>query len=187
MKIEKNTIVTTKYKLFVGQEEELMEETSAEQPLIFAFGINMMLPEFEKQLAGLQAGDKYDFTLASKDAYGDYDEENFKDLPREIFCGPDGKLDEEVVFKGNIVPLVTSDGQHINAQVVEVKADVVTMDFNHPLAGEDLHFVGEILDVRQATEADIEALLGGGCGCGGCHSHCGDDDECGCGGCHGCH
>lgn len=190
MKIAKNTIVTTAYKLYVGEGEarELMEETTAETPLVFAFGVNMMLPRFEKELEGLAVGDKYHFTIPCEEAYGEYDEENFRDLPREIFVGEDGKLDEEIVFKGNIVPLITSDGQHINAQVVEVKADAVTMDFNHPLAGEDLTFEGEILAVREADESDLAALQGGcGCGCHDCSGDCdcdGSHDSCGCGHCH---
>ncbi len=186
MKIDKNTIVTTIYKLYVGEgsERELMEETTVETPLVFAYGVNMMLPEFERQLAGLTVGDKYSFTIACADAYGEYDEENFRDLPMEVFVGEDGKLDEKIVFKGNIVPLITSDGQHINAQVVEVKKDAVTMDFNHPLAGEDLRFEGEIIGIREATEADLAALQGG-CGCG-CHD-CNCDDDCDCGEHDGCH
>lgn len=189
MKIEKNTIVTTTYKLYVGEgsERELMEETSVENPLMFAFGVNMMLPKFEEHLEGLSVGDKYSFTIPCADAYGEYDEDNFRDLPMNIFVGEDGKLDEQIIFKGNVVPLITSDGQHINAQVVEVKSDAITMDFNHPLAGEDLHFEGEIIAIREATEADLAAMKGGcGCGCGDCGSDCdcGDHGDCGCGHCH---
>ncbi|MBO5975504.1 MAG: peptidylprolyl isomerase, partial [Paludibacteraceae bacterium] len=81
-------------------------------------------------------------------------------------------------FKGNVVPLIDSEGNQLNAEVVEVKKESITVDFNHPLAGEVLHFVGEILDIHEATEAD-SARFGmhqcGGCGCSG--SDCGD---CGC-------
>lgn len=189
MKVEKNKIVTTTYKLYVGEEpdRELMEETTADSPLIFAYGVNMMLPRFEEELKGLSVGDKYNFTIPCAEAYGEYDEENFRDLPMSIFVGEDGVLDEQVIFKGNVVPLITSDGQHINAQVIEVKSDAVTMDFNHPLAGEDLHFEGEIVAIREATEADLAAMQGGcGCGCGDCDSDCGEHGSCGCG-CGHCH
>ena len=63
----------------------------------------------------------------------------------------DGKFDSERIKEGNIVPLMTGDGQRVNASVVEIKPDVVVVDLNHPLAGADLIFEGEILESRPAT------------------------------------
>jgi FKBP-type peptidyl-prolyl cis-trans isomerase SlyD len=94
-----------------------------------------------------------------------------------------------MVKEGNLVPLMDSEGNRVNAMVVSIGTDVVTVDLNHPLAGEDLHFVGEVIEVRDATEAEIKAFLnpGGGCGSCGCSSDdCGDggcgEGSCGCGG-----
>jgi FKBP-type peptidyl-prolyl cis-trans isomerase SlyD len=104
-------------------------------------------------------------------------------LDRAIF-EIDGKLDSEVVYEGNVVPLMDNEGHRINAQVVSVSDTHVKVDLNHPLAGETLHFKGSVLEVREATEKELAALMGGGgCGSGGCGS-CGcDDGECGDGGC----
>ena len=74
----------------------------------------------------------------------------------------------------------------MNAMVVSVTPDKVTVDLNHPLAGENLHFKGKVLEVRDATEQELAALMGGGCGSCGCGCGCDDDDCCG-GGCSGCH
>jgi FKBP-type peptidyl-prolyl cis-trans isomerase SlyD len=190
MKITADKSVSAEYELYVDGEVEgeleLMEKASVEKPLQFIFGVNMMLPKFEQNLFGLQAGDKFDFTINSEDAYGDYDDESVLDLDRAIF-EIDGKLDEEMIFEGNVVPLMDNEGNRVNAQVVTVTDKHVTVDLNHPLAGENLHFKGSVLEVREPTEKELAALTGGGCGSGcGCGSGegggCGDS-SCGDGGC----
>ena len=153
-----------------------MESTSKEQPLVFCQGIGMMLPKFEEQVAGLKVGDTFDFTISHKDAYGEYDEECLMDLSRKIF-EVDGKFDDDMIFEGNIVPLMDSEGNRLNAQVVAVSDDTVSVDLNHPLAGEDLHFIGEIIDVRAATEEEIASFTKRGCGCDCDCSTCDDDCE----------
>jgi FKBP-type peptidyl-prolyl cis-trans isomerase SlyD len=73
--------------------------------------------------------------------------------------------------------------------VLEISDESVKMDFNHPLAGEDLYFSGKVVEVREASEEEINKMLHGGCGCGsgGCGSGCDDnscstdDSGCGCG------
>ena len=197
MKITANKSVSAEYELYVDGETqgelELMERATSEQPLSFIYGVGMMLPKFEENIFGLATGDKFDFTIENEDAYGPYEDENVLDLDRSIF-EIDGKLDEEVVFEGNVVPLMDNEGHRINAQVVEVTDTHVKVDLNHPLAGENLHFKGSILEVREASEKELAALQGGGgcgCGSGGCGDEgCGCDDgeeggSCGSGcGCH---
>jgi FKBP-type peptidyl-prolyl cis-trans isomerase SlyD len=91
---------------------------------------------------------------------------------------------------GAIVPMNTVDGQIINAQIAEITKDHVTIDLNHPLAGENLHFVGKVLNIREVTEGELKALHHRGCGgckgsCGDCNSDCGGNCEGNCeGGCH---
>jgi FKBP-type peptidyl-prolyl cis-trans isomerase SlyD len=190
MKITANKAVSAEYELYVDGEVEgeleLMEKATNEQPLSFIYGVGMMLPKFEENLFGMQAGDKFDFTINTEDAYGEYEDENVLDLDRAIF-EIDGKIDEEVIFEGNIVPLMDNEGNRINAQVVSITDAHVKVDLNHPLAGENLHFKGSVIEVREATEQELAALMGGGgcgsCGCGdgGCGSGECDDDSCGSG------
>lgn len=192
MKIEQNKVVNVAYKLFVDNENgelELIEEATTQHPLNFIFGLGMMLPKFENNLIGLQVGDKFDFTLQEEDAYGAYDDKGVVELERSVF-EVNGKLDEEMVYEGNVVPLMDTEGNRLQAQVVTVGDTHVTIDLNHPLAGETLHFKGEVLEVREATEEDLQALNGGGCCGGGCHCDdggcgdgCGHDHEHGTGGC----
>ena len=193
MKIAENMYVTVTYDLNVGEgeERELMEKATREVPLKFIFGTGMMIPAFEAELSGLEVGSKFDFTIAPADAYGEYDENHVLDLPKNIF-EVDGKFDSEMIKEGNTVPMMDADGNRLNGSVLEVKEDVVIMDFNHPLAGETLHFSGEVIDVHEATAEEIAAFAapagGCGCGCGDCGGGCGSDSEAGCGGgCSGCH
>ena len=183
MKITNNAVVNAEYELYVDGENgelELMERATSEQPLNFIYGIGMMLPKFEQNLNGLETGDSFDFTISNEEAYGPYDDEAVIELERAVF-EIDGKLDEEMVFEGNVVPLMDSEGNRLQAQVVSVNDTHVTVDLNHPLAGENLHFKGKVLEVREATEEELNALLGGGGGCG-CGGNCGDGcgDDCGC-------
>ena len=185
MKISENKYVTLSYDLNVGEgeERELMEQATAEKPLEFIFGTNSMLEAFEKQIEGLGQGDTFSFQLTPEEAYGDYDESKIIELPKNIF-EIDGKIDDQVLFEGNTVPMMDSSGNRLTGSVMSIAEDVVTMDFNHPLAGETMHCEGSVTAVREASAEEIAALFsGGGCGCGsgGCGS-CGDgSDEGGCG------
>lgn len=190
MKISDNKYVTLVYDLTVGEgeEREVMEQATAENPLEFIFGTNSMLEAFEKNIENLSEGDTFDFSLTPEDAYGDYDDTKIIELPKNIF-EVDGKIDEEMLFEGNTLPMMDSSGNRLMGSVVSISDNVVTMDFNHPLAGEIMNFKGTVKDVREASAAEIAALFsGGGCGCGsgGCGT-CGDSDDdgggCGSGGC----
>lgn len=188
MKISDNKYVTLTYDLHVGEGEELelMEQATIERPLEFIYGTNSMLDAFEKQIDGLAAGDVFSFTLSPEEAYGDYDDSRIIELPKNIF-EVDGKIDEEMLFEGNTLPMMDASGNRLVGSVVSIGESQVTMDFNHPLAGEIMHFKGTVMGVRDATAEEIAALFSsGGCGCGsgGCGS-CGDEGEgeqsCGCG------
>lgn len=179
MIISEKKMVKVCYELFVDGEngqEELMERATEQAPLSFCFGIGMMLPMFEANLAGKKANEAFDFRIEHRDAYGEYDEQNVIDLDKNIFM-VDGKLDTEYIYPGNVVPLMDNKGNRINAAIVEIKDDTIQVDLNHPLAGENLHFVGKVLEVRDATEQELNHLLGG-CHCDSCHC----DSDCGC--CH---
>ncbi len=181
MAITKNKMVSLTYDLRIdGMEGELIEQATAERPLTFIYGTGMMLPKFESMLEGLEEGKSFEISLTCDEAYGQLDENAIVDLPKNIFI-IDGKFDEDIIRVGNTVPMMSTSGQRMNGLVLEVTDDAVKMDFNHPLAGEDLYFSGEILEVRDASEEELAATMGG-CGCGGgcsCNSH-GEGDACGC-------
>ena len=182
MKIETNKFITLAYDLHVGdgEERELMERATKEAPLEFIFGTNSMLQSFENQIEGKGIGDTFTFTLTPDEAYGAYEDEKILELPKNVFQ-VDGEIDEDILFEGNTVPMMDSDGNKLMGSVIEIKEDVVSMDFNHPLAGEIMHFSGNVIDVRDATPEEIATLFAqDGGGCSGCA-----DDGCGSRG-HGC-
>jgi len=185
MNVSINKMVTLSYVLRAdGNEGDVIEQTTKETPLKFVFGLGQMLPTFESNLSGLKQGDDFEMTLSASEAYGEVDEEAIVDLPKEIFF-IDGTFDEERFQPGSQVPMQTSTGQRMNGTILELNDETLKMDFNHPLAGIDLHFKGNIIEVRDATE---DELMPAGCGCG-CDCSSGSDscetgscgsDGCGC-------
>lgn len=190
-----NKYITVAYKLYVDNQgkEELVEEATAEHPFQFISGVGATLDRFENEVASLNVGDKFEFTIPSEEAYGEYMPEGVKTVSKEMFY-IDGKFYEERIYIGSIIPLQDNEGHHFYATVTDVTDSTVTVDLNHPHAGKDLKFVGSVITSREATNEEIKeavsAMSGeGGCGsCGGCGGGCDDEEESGCcgGGC-GCH
>lgn len=193
LEISKHSMVTVTYDLRIEDEQgEVIEQATDDRPLQFLYGAGTMLPKFESHLAGLKQGEPFEIKLPKTDAYGDLNEDAIVDLPKNVFL-VDGKIDEELIAVGNTVPMMSSNGQRLNGLVLEINDETVKMDFNHPLAGEDLYFAGKVLEVREASDEELAQILsGGGCGCGsssgGCSDgDCGSDDHnhnhggCGCG------
>ncbi|MCD6066044.1 MAG: peptidylprolyl isomerase [Bacteroidetes bacterium] len=157
MTIDKNKVVSVNYHLsskFENDPEELVEQTSVERPFVFLYGSGGIIPTFENELKGKKAGDKFDFRVAAAEGYGMYNEEYVAEIPKEAFL-IEGKFDEDQISLGKEVPMMDAEGNQMYGIVLEVADTYVAMDFNHPLAGHDLHFVGEVLEVRDASAEEI--------------------------------
>ena len=186
----KNRYITVAYKLYSDNEQgihEIFEEAPEAHPFQFITGLSAALPAFEAQVADLNEGDSFDFTLSVEEAFGPYEEEHVIEVPKEMFH-VDGRFDKTQIYPGAILPLVNEEGMRFEGLVLDVKESTVKLDLNHPLAGRDLHYVGKVVTARDATPEEIQGMInmmsGEGCGCGCGHDH-GDDHEC-CGG-HGHH
>jgi len=151
MKIQPNSVVALTYDLYTNEngEEVFVEKATEEQPLVFLYGVGMMLPKFEENLSGLSSGDTYDFHLAATDAYGERDDNAIAELGADMFQGMD------LPQVDSVLPLQDNHGNHFRARVTSVTDSAVTVDLNHPMAGQDLHFKGQILNVREATEEEL--------------------------------
>ncbi|RXQ95870.1 peptidylprolyl isomerase [Ancylomarina salipaludis] len=173
MTIAKDKVVSVIYELRTDLEGEIIEKAVAETPLTFHCGAGQMLEKFEANLMGLSVGSSFDFKLATEEAYGLASEEAVIDLPKNIF-EVNGEFDSEMIQEGNVVPMQDSSGRRMNGIVLEVGETTVKMDFNHPLAGDDLYFKGEVIEVRDATQEEMDALKAEAQGCspGGCGGGC---------------
>jgi FKBP-type peptidyl-prolyl cis-trans isomerase SlyD len=181
MKIEQNKVVEFCYELEV--DGKIVDQTTKERPLDYIHGTGSLLPKLEAHIEGMEPGATFDVTLSPAEGYGEVEPERIIDLPKAAF-EVNGEVREDLLVPGNTIPMMNSMGGVIPGVVVEVTADTVKMDLNHQMAGKTLHFKGEILTVREATEKELTEGLHGeyvhSCGCGGCHGHGGD-----CGGCEG--
>ena len=146
MKIEKNKLVKLAYTLkYDHANGDVIETVSAENPLEAVIGAEDLLEKFEEKIMGLKTGDTFEFTLSPEEAYGTYDEEGIVSVPKaELMEDVDGIE----ISEGEIVPLVTDDDEEMEAVVLEIENDIVTLDFNHPLAGETLYFSGKIVGIE---------------------------------------
>ncbi|NPA68892.1 MAG: peptidylprolyl isomerase [Chlorobi bacterium] len=155
MKTEKNKVVSVTYELRTDKNGEIIDSANENNPLNFIFGNGMMLPEFEKNLENLSENDTFDFMLTPENGYGLRNEENIAELPLNIF-EQNGKIDENLLKPGNIIPLQDNRGNRFNGKVISVTDNTVKLDFNHPLAGENLYFTGKIISVRDASKEELE-------------------------------
>jgi FKBP-type peptidyl-prolyl cis-trans isomerase SlyD len=176
MKIEKNKVVSLSYTLTV--EGDTIETVNEKNPLKFIFGTGYLLPKFEENVLNKVVGDTFDFKLSAKEGYGEVNSDAIVELPVDMFK-IDGKVEDGLLTIGNVLPMQDSDGNRLQGTVEELKEDVVVMNFNHPLAGSELHFKGEVVEVRDSTPEElINGLYGekaSSCSsgsCSGCSGGC---------------
>ena len=187
MKISKNKVISLSYELEV--EGKIADKAGKEQPLEYIHGTHMLLPRFEEELEGKEPGDGFEFVLSPEEGYGKRRADYIFDLPKSAFA-MNGAVQEQLLVPGNMIPMLDAGGNVIRGIVLEVAEDKVKMDFNHPMADKTLHFKGEIISVRDASEEEIKFGLHGeykpsegSCNCsGGCG---GDSCDCSGGSCEG--
>lgn len=145
--IAQDTVVKFHYT-FTNEQGEVLDK-SQDTPLAYLHGHQNIIPGLEQQLLGKSVGDKFKATIAPADAYGEYLAEAVQEVPRANFQGV------ENIEAGMQFQTQTDDGHVMLVTVKEVNDDVVIVDGNHPLAGVELTFDVEIVDVREATSDEI--------------------------------
>lgn len=175
MTIQDEKVVSLTYTLTV--DGEVKDQATEENPLEFIFGLGYLLPKFEEYINGKHVGESFEFTLIPAEGYGVYDAQAVVELPKHIF-EVDGKLQEQLLFPGSVIPMMNQAGGVIPGKVLEVGDESVKMDFNHELAGKDLHFTGKVVGIREATEKELTEGLHGerACShdCSSCSGGCGN-------------
>lgn len=177
MKIGTNKVVALSYTLVV--DGDVMETVTADKPMEFIFGTGYLLPKFEENVVNKEVGDSFDFKLTALEGYGEENPDAIVELPKDMFM-IEGKIEDGLLTVGNVLPMQDSDGNRLQGTIDEIKEDVVVMNFNHPLAGADLHFTGTVVAIRDAKQHELDHGLhgekdesscstSGGCsGCSGC-------------------
>ncbi len=164
-------VIAIEYTLNDANSKEQLDTNVGGNPLEFISGMGQIIPGLEKEIEDLSSGEKVDVMVQPAEAYGEYNEEAVQVLPKEQFAGID--LVEGMTLYGT-----GEDQQTVQVTVKTVADDEVTIDYNHPMAGRTLMFSVAILDVRDATEEELQtgvvggmAAAGGCCGGGSCGSH----------------
>jgi FKBP-type peptidyl-prolyl cis-trans isomerase SlyD len=149
MEIREQRVAVITYVL-KGDDGQVIQAATEESPFAFIHGIGQVLPAFDEALLGKKMGDNYAFSLQAADAYGEYNPDQIETLDRGIFEGAPA----EYMRVGATLPM-EYNGHTVFGTITEITNEAVKMDFNHPLAGKNLHFAGIVLDVREATEVEL--------------------------------
>ncbi len=146
--IQKGSVVGLAYVLTNPQGEEL-DRADREEPFEYLHGAHEMIPGLEKALAGLSVGAKKQVTVPPEDGYGNPDPKLVRKIPKNVFP-KDFPIKAGTQFEADL----GGDGNGMVYTIKEV-GESVTVDGNHPLAGETLNFQVEVMSVRQATEEEL--------------------------------
>jgi len=159
-----NKVISIEYRLTDPATGEELDSNIGQPPLEFITDKQHIIPGLENKLIAMEKGEVADVLVEAKDGYGEYIEELIQILPKEQFTGID-------LVEG--MPLYGTDenGQTIQVTVKSLTETDVTIDHNHPMAGRDLMFNVTVLDIRDATQEEIDTGIVGGehhdsCGCG---------------------
>lgn len=148
MQIADDTVASIHYTL-TDNTGKVIDASPAGQPLTYLHGAGNIVPGLEQALEGRKAGDQFDVAVAPEEGYGPRLEQLIQLVPRDAFHGVDTlELGMQFEAQGGQGPMLVT--------VTKVDADNVTVDGNHPLAGETLHFAIEVADVRAASEEELE-------------------------------
>jgi len=148
MKIEDGRLAKVVYTLFDDYDNSVIEEIQKDKPVVFRFGIGHLFPEFEQNLKGLKAGDIFDVFISAENAFGPIDTYAIFDIHKNTFT-IDGEVDESFFLPGKKVSMHDNDGNQHTGRMIKILDDVVTIDFNHPLAGKNLRYKGTIVEVYE--------------------------------------
>jgi FKBP-type peptidyl-prolyl cis-trans isomerase SlyD len=157
MQIANNTAVSIHYTLANDAGEEL-DSTSGAEPMVYLHGSGNIIAGLEKALHSKNVGDKFDVRIEPADAYGEFSEDMIQVVSREMFDGID-KLEIGMQFHADV-----NSGSGI-ITVTNIDGDDITIDGNHPMAGQALNFSVEVMGVRLATKEENSHghIHGAGC------------------------
>jgi len=147
MKIEKDRVVRFHYSVAEAGQEPIESSKDRGEPLAILFGHGNIIPGLEKAMDGREAGDSFGADVTASEAYGERREGLSQRVPKKHFGNQKLAPGMQVVLNTNFGPRAVT--------IEKVGMSVVDVDLNHPMAGKDLHFDIEIIDVREASEEEV--------------------------------
>lgn len=147
--IQNGVVVSLTYTLKL-QNGEVIDFSEADEPLEYLHGADNIIPGLERELTGLKIGDSKDVHVEAVDGYGEYDPEEVEEVERKL-------LPRDMELRLGMVLAIRDEEGHLNeAYVRAISPDSVTLDFNHPLAGQALFFSIQVVGIREATPEETE-------------------------------
>ncbi|MFO7751358.1 MAG: peptidylprolyl isomerase [Desulfobacteraceae bacterium] len=140
MTVTQGKKVSMEYTLTLDN-EQVVDTNKGKEPLTFENGSNQIVPGLEKAMEGMEINESKSVTVAPEEGYGEILKEAVVEVPKE-------QLPEELAVVGTPVQSQTQDGQTLQGKVEEIKDESAVINFNHPLAGENLHFEVKVLDIQ---------------------------------------
>lgn len=148
MQIANDVVVSIEYTL-TDDQGNVIDSSAGGEPLAYLHGAGNIIPGLEAALEGKAVGDAFKISIAPADGYGEKNESMLQQVPREMFQGVD------VIEAGMQFHAQTDHGMQV-ITVTAVESDLVTVDGNHPLAGQNLHFDVKVLEVRAPSSEELE-------------------------------
>ena len=148
MTVKKDAVVEMHYTL-KNDAGDVIDSSVGKQPMPFMHGRGHIISGLEKAVEGMKVGESCDVSLAPADAYGAYDEAAIQEIPMEALKGID-KLEVGMDLQSQ-----DQQGSPVTVRVLKINKESITINANHPLAGETLHFNLSIESIREATEEEL--------------------------------
>ncbi len=146
--IQEGQVVSMEYSLQV--DGKVVDSSDGDEPLEFLVGFDNIIEGLEDEMLSMKVGESKKVIVSPEDGYGEYDDEAFMDVPRSEFPA------DMPVKPGLEMEVTDEEGNPMYARIEAVKGDQITLNFNHPLAGKELHFSVKVLSIRDATEEELE-------------------------------
>jgi len=146
--VENGRVVSMEYTLRV--DGEVLDSSKEAGPLQFLAGHDNIVPGLEREMLGMRVGDSKDVVVSPAEGYGEFDEEAFMDVPRREFP-------KEVKIEAGVELHITDEDDNLQMAFVDsFTDDTVRLDFNHPLAGAELHFSVKVIALRDPTTEELD-------------------------------
>lgn len=146
--VQTDVVVSMEYTLRI--DDEVIDSSEGQEPLQFLVGHGNIISGLEREMMGMKVGDSKDVVISPEDGYGEFDAEAFMNVPR-------GEFPTDMPVEEGMELTVKDDaGQSRYARIETVDGDNVTLNFNHPLAGDELHFNVKVVGLREPTSEELD-------------------------------